>query len=151
MLTCGEMALFFRASAVRVEAELTLETHKLLADIAKDAEALIGQERPQWHDLAPSTVAEKERLGYTNQISPTDPLLRTGEMRGSIESDAEKGDFWVDGVIGSNDKVALYQEMGTKTIPPRPFLAAAMIINLPKKSEVAFGEFGLELLTPGVR
>jgi hypothetical protein len=47
------------------------------------------------------------------------PWLRTGELRASINHD-------VDGttaVIGSSSQVAVDQELGTRTVPPRPFLA----------------------------
>ncbi len=48
------------------------------------------------------------------------PWLRTGELRGSIGHD-------VDGavaVVGSSSDVAVDQELGTSTVPPRSFLAA---------------------------
>jgi len=150
MLTLGELTLFMKASAARARTEVTLETHKVLAEVAKDAEALIGQELPQWPPLAESTIAEKQRLGYTGQVSATDPLLRTGELRGSIESDAERTATGVEGVVGSNSKVALYQEMGTAKIPPRPFLATAMMRSEDRFKE-ELGLFAHELLSPGVR
>lgn len=47
------------------------------------------------------------------------PWLRSGELRSSIahEVDANCAE------IGSTSMVALYQEVGTRSAPPRPFLA----------------------------
>jgi HK97 gp10 family phage protein len=47
------------------------------------------------------------------------PWLRSGELRNSIahKADAEGA------TIGSTSMVALYQEVGTRNDPPRPFLA----------------------------
>lgn len=69
-----------------------------------------------WRQLAESTQAERERLGYP----PNEPLLREGDLRDSIErtvhgSSAE---------VGSNDDVMVYQELGTKTILPRSVLGS---------------------------
>jgi len=55
------------------------------------------------------------------------PLLRTGEMRDSIEIDAphHEAPGVVVGYVFSNNPIARYQEMGTEHIPPRPFLSTA--------------------------
>lgn len=72
---------------------------------------------PEWEPLADSTEAEKARLGY-----PTDaPLLRTGQLRDSIETEHSA----TEAIIGSKKKEAAYQEFGTEHIPPRPFLGPA--------------------------
>lgn len=78
-----------------------------------------------WARLAPATVEEKTRLGYA---PPDHPLLRTGEMRSSIEASSEG----LSAAVGSDSKVALYQEVGTKHVPPRPFLALAAHENVEK-------------------
>jgi hypothetical protein len=97
----------------------------LLVEVAKD---LIGTEDHTWAPLADSTIEEKQRLGYVNQVSPTDPLLRTGSLRASIKGSHEPtglGSGTVD--FGSDDPVAAYQEFGTdRGIPPRPFIGAAL-------------------------
>ena len=69
-------------------------------------------------DLAPSTQAERVRLGYT----PNDPLVRRGDLRDSIES-AAVGPV---AVAGTNNPIAEYQEFGTSTIPPRPAFAMGL-------------------------
>ena len=97
--------------------------------------------------LAPSTVAQKQALGFTGRISATDPLYRTGTMRDSIEGVAEG----FTAVVGSSDKVALWQEMGTLrttgNIPPRPFLGLAMSRVYPVADRI-FGLIGVNLTNP---
>jgi hypothetical protein len=113
--------------------------------VAVEAKAYIGHEMPGWPALAPSTVAEKERLGYTGHLSPTDPLLRTGEMRESISAEVDA--VTLTGVVGSTDPVAVFQELGTPHIPPRPFLSTAMFGAQPV-AELFFGRAAVSLLTP---
>jgi negative regulator of sigma E activity len=48
------------------------------------------------------------------------PWLRTGALRASI-SHVTDGNV---AVVGSTSDVAVDQELGTRTIPPRPFLAS---------------------------
>lgn len=90
--------------------------------LVHDARALIGTEDPDWRPLAQSTVALKEELGYLGRVSPTDPLYRTGHMRGSIESETSAHEV----VLGTYDPVAEEQEFGTKSIPARPFIGLTM-------------------------
>lgn len=101
--------------------------HEAADTIADAARAKIGEYQgaagpfPAWRQLAESTREDRERKGF----SPNDPLLRTGEMRDSIET-AVGADH---AAIGSNSEVAVHQELGTKTIPPRPFLGPAGFEN----------------------
>lgn len=91
---------------------------------------------PAWQPLSVNTLQGgvsptgyrypgKIELGY----SPGDnPLLRTGQMRQSIQSTVRGNSV----IIGSNDEVALWQELGTQgsashvPIPPRSFLGRAL-------------------------
>lgn len=76
---------------------------------------------PKWQQLAAETQAERARLGY----APNDPLLRDGILARSIQITI-KGDT---GYVGSDDPVAVYQELGTARIPARPFLGPALFVN----------------------
>ncbi len=113
----------------------SLEARPALYGIAQGAaeegeafsRGLIGQERPEWRPLARRTIREKLEEGFGGQVSATDPLLRTGKMRSSISGKAVRLPTGVAIVIGSADPVARDQELGTARIPPRPFLAAAMV------------------------
>lgn len=95
--------------------------------VQRDAQARIGHYQGEvgqfqdWAPLAESTEEEKARLGY-----PLDaPLLRDGELRDSIKTEV----YPHEAVIGSKLKKAAYQEFGTPTIPPRPFLGPAAFGN----------------------
>jgi HK97 gp10 family phage protein len=79
---------------------------------------------PDWAPLADSTEAEKARLGY----EPDAPLLRTGDMRASIKSEAEGNEA----VVGSNDEKLKYHEFGTDKMPPRPVLGPAAHYSTPR-------------------
>ena len=100
--------------------------------LVKTTQDYIGQEMPDWADLAPSTVEEKSRLGFTGRVSPTDPLLRTGELRASISHSVDGNKL----TLGSDDPVASYQEFGTARIPPRPFIGAAMHVFGPEAANI---------------
>ena len=115
------VALAERALIAISEAEEALSQAARL--VQNDAKARIGDYQdgagpfPAWENLADSTEAEKERLGY-----PLDaPLLREGDLRDSIVTE-RRG---LEAVIGSKMAIAAYQEFGTDHIPPRPFLGPA--------------------------
>ena len=103
-----------------VASHVTKEAAKIVRD---DAQVRIGMYQeaagpfPAWAPLADSTIADRIAKGYT----PFDPLLRDGTLRDSIEIKSSGGEA----VVGSASDIALYQEQGTKTIPPRPFLGPA--------------------------
>lgn len=91
--------------------------------IERDAKRQIGHYQdevggfPAWAELADSTEEEKARLGFPLGA----PLLRTGELRDSIEHEVSG----LEGVVGSKSDIAAYQEFGTATIPARPFIGSA--------------------------
>ncbi len=93
------------------------------------ARNLIGTPQPEWPALKEATMADRVRQGFP----ANEPLLRTGELRNSIQWAAPA---WEDqttcvGYVFSNSEVARYMEMGTVNIPPRPFIGlAAMGLEL---------------------
>jgi hypothetical protein len=89
--------------------------------VAKAARDAIGKEHEMWAALAPATIADKVRQGYAVPAS----LLRTGQMRASIEwtVDAHR----LEAAIGTDDQIAVWQELGTSRIPPRSFLVSSAI------------------------
>jgi hypothetical protein len=111
---------------------LPLAVEETVQEAASTARGYIGQERPEWIPLAAKTIAEKQRLGFVNQVSPTDPLLRTGAMRRSIRAEARG----LTGQVTSDDPVALWQDQGTETaagdvrIPARHFAMPAIMANV---------------------
>lgn len=76
-----------------------------------------------WEPLTDSTKADKQRQGYVMN-SDYNPLLRTGEMRDSIKYDFNP--FLHKLRLGSDSQIMLYQELGTKYIPPRSVLGLTM-------------------------
>jgi len=89
--------------------------------IQKKAKATIGRENENWPPLAEATLQDKAKHGF-----PTPkPLLRTGALRDSIEYTVSG----LEGAVGSNLDVAVYQELGTSRIPPRSFLVSAAIAS----------------------
>lgn len=113
------------AATAAIGEEVTHHITETAADLVKkDAQSRIGtyQERSgnfaAWEPLAESTVADRVAKGYT----PNDPLLREGVLRDSIEVETHGNEA----VVGSADEVALYQEVGTEHILPRPFLGPAL-------------------------
>ncbi|PAY05443.1 hypothetical protein CK489_29100 [Bradyrhizobium sp. UFLA03-84] len=85
--------------------------------VQRRAKAAIGRGHEMWPPLAPSTIADKAAKGF-----PTPkPLLRTGELRDSIEYVVHGNE----GAVGSNLEVAVWQELGTSKIPPRSFLVSS--------------------------
>jgi phage gpG-like protein len=92
--------------------------HVMAQMIADEAKRVLGTYDYDWTQLAASTQADRVQAGF----AANEPLLRTGELRDSIEHKVVSDD---EAQIGSNLDIAVYQELGTQTIPPRSFLAAA--------------------------
>lgn len=147
MLTCKQMAEKLMASARRSENMLVIPTEELMGDLATMAKGFIGHYQDGWAPLKPATVEDKEKKGFA---PPDNPLLRTGEMWSSITFEVEmKGFGLVEGIVGSDSKVALDQEIGVVrakgSLPPRPFLALAMMRSY-SLAEIVYGQFALTLL-----
>jgi HK97 gp10 family phage protein len=122
-----EFSLHLLELSHRIEIIEETALEKCAVLIETDAKAQIGFYQPQvgpfqdWAELADSTEADKARKGY-----PLDaPLLREGDLRNSIEHEV----VGREAVIGSKSDIAEYQEFGTATIPPRPFIGPAAFRN----------------------
>lgn len=97
--------------------------------VQKKAKAAIGKEHELWAPLAESTISDKQAHGYATPK----PLLRTGELRDSIEYKVSGNQ----GAVGSNLDIAVYQELGTSRIPPRSFLVSSAISSEDKIHRMA--------------
>lgn len=117
MMSIEEAVKLFQGAAFerRVHGARLLALEAIGAIVEAEAKKAIGTYDFDWPQLAESTQHDRERKGF----APNEPLLRTGELRNSI-SHQVVSDHEVE--IGSDSKVALWQELGTATIPPRPFL-----------------------------
>jgi hypothetical protein len=115
--------VFLRSRPAAVRAAQKDGAHEAGAFLVHEARELIGTEDETWPPLADVTILIKEEMGLIGRVSSTDPLLRHGEMRASIESTTTPDEV----VLGTHDPVAMDQEFGTKSIPPRPFISLTMI------------------------
>lgn len=82
--------------------------------IEDEAKRVIGTYEYGWPPLQPETVRRK---------GADTPLFETGELRDSIQHYVDRQRLTAQ--VGSNDPVAVWQELGTRTIPPRSFLMGA--------------------------
>jgi phage gpG-like protein len=111
----------FAAHLLTFEADLHMTedacVEKACRMIEKEAKSAIGNYKFGWEPLKPETVAHK--------TTGDSPLLETGELRDSIEHVSGREGGAAVGYVGTNDPVAKYHELGTRTIPPRSFLGEA--------------------------
>jgi hypothetical protein len=114
----GEFTKFLKAEILARNLPMAREAalEAMCKQITSTARKSIGTYDYEWPELADATQDERERLGFARD----EPLLRTGELRDSISYEiTEPGK---EAEIGSDSDVAVWQELGTETIPPRPFL-----------------------------
>jgi hypothetical protein len=145
MMDLGEFAKLLEEAAANCRPRLEVALGKIGVHTQELAISYIGREMAEWPPLKPATVTEKRRLGYTGQISPTDPLLRTGANRDSIRVEVEGLMM----AVGSNRPEFLWMEMGTVHVPPRPSIAMAMLHALPH-AETVLGTVATSLLSPRI-
>jgi HK97 gp10 family phage protein len=125
--------LGFIAELPAIERDLEASGPKIIERacqiVQKKAKAAIGKNHEAWPPLAESTIADKQHHGF-----PTPkPLLRTGELRDSIQYTVHG----LEGAVGSDLDIAVYQEMGTSRMPPRSFLRSAAISSEDKIRRMA--------------
>lgn len=113
------------SASANIAKELELGFHAIVTEIEETAKEEIGVYQPAvgpfeaWAPLAASTKAERVRLGYIED----EPLLRSGQLRDSIESEV----VGLAAIIGTKSEIGLWQEVGTDHIPPRPFIGPAYV------------------------
>jgi hypothetical protein len=121
LLTLLEAVAEFEAVGRDLEALGPHVIERACKIVQAKAKAAIGKEHEMWPPLAESTIADKQHHGF-----PTPkPLLRTGELRDSIEYQVHGNE----GAVGSDSPIAVYQELGTSRIPPRSFLVSSAIAS----------------------
>lgn len=139
------LALHFVALEVAVQEHAERGLDKALEVIEKEAKAELGHYQPEvgpfnaWPELAESTLKHHEALGVGES-----PLLVHGGLYASIEHERHGPE----GVVGSKEDVAAYQELGTATIPPRPFIGPAAFKSQAKVEKV-MGEAAVKGLLYG--
>jgi phage gpG-like protein len=123
----------FAARLLAAEADMHLTSEAIIEKacrmIEKEAKTAIGTYRFDWEPLKPETVAHKAG-GDT-------PLLETGELRDSIEHNVGREGANVVGLVGTNNPLGKFHELGTAHIPPRSFLGEAAMRKEDKIHEMA--------------
>jgi hypothetical protein len=117
-LSIAEFVGFLSGAVVEIDKAEREALEKACVVVEDEAKRVLGTYDYGWPELAEATQTEREKQGY----SANDPLLRTGELRDSIEHhviDSREAE------VGSNNDAAVYAELGTITEPPRPFLSGA--------------------------
>jgi phage gpG-like protein len=104
------------AASVALDAAAAVIESEAKAEIGTYQRSDMGPFQP-WAELKDATKLDRVRLGFT----PNDPLLRTGDLRNSISREVHG----IEAVVGSDSDVMVYQELGTRTIPPRSVLGLA--------------------------
>ena len=112
-LSLAGFVAFLPSLALEVEHANHSALEKAAQIVEEEAKRVIGTYDYNWPPLAESTLKNK---------TADTPLLETGEMRDSIEHVSDHKEAQ----IGSNNDKAVWQELGTRTIPPRSFLAGAL-------------------------
>ncbi|WP_182056506.1 hypothetical protein [Pantoea sp. ME81] len=123
-----DLAMFAREmsfASAKIAAEIEIGFHVIVKEIEETAKEEIGVYQPAvgpfeaWSPLAESTKADRVRSGFTED----DPLLRSGELKNSIESEV----VGLAAIVGTKSEIGLWQEVGTDRIPPRPFIGPAYV------------------------
>lgn len=122
----NDLAKSLAKAGAKINVELAVAVESVATKIENTAKEEFGIYQDPigdfngWADLKESTIAERVQKGF----SPNDPLLRTGELRDSIQHET----MGLEAVVGSKDPLMLWQELGTeKGIPPRPVLGPASV------------------------
>jgi phage gpG-like protein len=139
----------FLAHLAHVEVAVKVTEHHALEHacriIEKDAKGQFGRYQGDvppfgaWPPLAETTLKQHNDLGVGDT-----PLLVSGYLRESISHEVEGKNA----VVGSDDDVMVYQELGTDKIPPRPVLGPAGIKSGPAVAKL-LGEAVVEAMEYG--
>lgn len=119
------------------------------AILQKEAKAEFGHYQdtegpfPEWAELADATKEDRVAKGFTEN----DPLLRTGDLRDSIERETSD---W-EGTVGSTSEIMPFHEFGTAKMPPRPVMGPALYRKAEEIAELigSFAVSGLVGYQPG--
>ena len=142
----GDLAAFFVVAAEAQALSERKALSKAAGIVQRHAKRKIGKYQPEagefvgWAELADSTKSDRARKGF----SEDQPLLRTGELRDSIQ--VAMSTDGTEAQVGSNSDIAVYQELGTKFMPPRSFLGGAMAEKLDEVKAIIGGSVKAALL-----
>lgn len=120
-----QFACEMSSASASIATGLEVSFRVIVKEIEETAKEEIGVYQPaygafeSWAPLAEATKADRVRQGY----SEDEPLLRSGELRDSIQSEV----VGLTAIVGTKSEIGLWQEVGTENIPPRPFIGPAYV------------------------
>src|ERR1700694_4467499 len=109
----ASFAGFLTGVVVKMEEQKHHALEEAAQILEHEAKSYPGEYQPGWPALQPETVGRK--------ATGDSPLLETGAMRASYEHTVGHDEA----VVGSNDDKAVWHEVGTSKMPPRPVLGLA--------------------------
>jgi hypothetical protein len=116
----------FGAGLLAIAAEMKHAKKEALehvgALVEKEARSYPGSYQPGWPALRPETIARK--------ATGDSPLLETGKTRESFGHIVQTSRDQV--IIGSDEDTALWHELGTVKMPPRPLFSQALMTKTPQ-------------------
>jgi HK97 gp10 family phage protein len=129
--TAAQFAARLTAMAHRMAEERKVSMREIAVDVRDTARSAIGTYRFGWPRLSTATLAKK---------GADTPLLVTGELRRSIKYTINPNG--TEAIVYSDDPKAAHHELGTRKMPPRPFLVPAAQTR--EKAVVATFDAGLK-------
>jgi hypothetical protein len=124
-------------AARTIPKEITRTVENIGAMVEKTAKDKIGYyqqssgEFDAWESLSESTLKQHVTVGVGDS-----PLLVHGGLYASVTHDIEIGSRAQKLSVGTESDIGFWQETGTATIPPRPFIGPAMLENEKKIQEM---------------
>ncbi|HYA07482.1 MAG TPA: hypothetical protein VEF90_16475 [Xanthobacteraceae bacterium] len=144
MMSCAEFAEKLARAAAKAEFLLAEPTQVVMDEVAKEAKRVIGTYEYGWPELADRTKENRVAAGFPEN----EPLLRRGSLRADIATKAELTAEGAEGLVYSDQKEALWAELGTngpgRGQPPRSFLFKSLWLATPVMEKV-FGKFAEKL------
>lgn len=142
MITFERYAEFLAGAARRVEPAIQIGLARVGDHALALAKEYVGHDN-LWRPLTPDYVSDKHAAGKTGRVSATDTWLLSGDTLKSLaaEVDGHKA------TLGATTPQALWNEVGTAKMQPRPLLAMAMH-NAMDFAGDTFGDAAVALLTP---
>ena len=141
-MSCAQFASKLGRMAEVSKNEITVPVEAVMKHVESEAKRVLGTYEYGWEPLSERTIA---RHGDT-------PLLEVGQMKAGLQTEVEKTIGGAEGLVYSQDKVALWQEMGSVNKqtggfnPPRSFLFKSLLLATPNIAK-EFSAFALKLFT----
>lgn len=136
MNSLGQMAsMFGRLASGGYKQNLAPTLHMIGDAVKAEVENEIGEYQsgvgpyPDTAQLADSTLETKRTKNLGKSGDPDTPLWATGAFHDDIQYQPNMGDLSVE--IGTNQKEAVFTELGTGMQPPRPVFGPSVLRAVP--------------------